>query len=102
MADFCPQADGARTTRGRVVELGTNVPVVFEGRRVNPGDYVAADRSGFIVVPPEHIGAVLDKAERVTANEAAMAQALRAGMPPSQVMARNHEAMLESNGDRAE
>ena len=36
----------ARTARGRVVEIGTDVPVRIGDVTVQPGDYVLADRSG--------------------------------------------------------
>ena len=86
-----------RTARGRVTELGTNIPVVFEGVRVNPGDYVVADCSGIAFIPPDKIAEVLNTAEEIVAKEAAMAQALRAGQPISQVMGGNYEHMLKKS-----
>jgi len=84
----------ARTGRGRVVELGTNVPVTFETVNVTPGDYVIADRSAVIFITPDNIARVLEKAEMIAAKEAAMADRLRAGEPISKVMAGNYEHML--------
>lgn len=84
-----------RTARGRVVELGTNVPVIFEGYSVEPGDYIAADRSGIVIVSPANIDAVLDKAETLAAKEAGMAREIEAGKLPSQVMAANYERALQ-------
>ena len=84
----------ARTGRGRVVELGTNVPVTFESVTVTPGDYVIADRSAVIFIAPDNIARVLEKAEMIAAKEAAMADRLRAGEPISKVMAGNYEHML--------
>jgi len=84
----------ARTGRGRVVELGTNIPVTFETVTVAPGDYVIADRSAVIFIAPDDIARVLDKAETIAAKEAAMAEQLRAGEPISKVMAGNYEHML--------
>lgn len=89
----------SRTARGRVVELGTNIPVTIEGVRVDPGDYVAADRSGVIIIKPQNIDRVLDLAHGLVAKEAAMARALLAGTPASAVMAGNYETMLESTRD---
>ena len=84
----------ARTARGRVVELGTQVPVAIKGVRVNPGDYVIADASAVIFIEQATIAAVLDAAEVIVAREANMARALRAGTPISAVMGGNYEHML--------
>lgn len=84
----------ARTARGRIVELGTNVPVLFETVKVEPGDYVIADRSAVIFIAAADILRVLDAAEAIAAKESAMAKALRAGEPISQVMAADYEHML--------
>ena len=40
----------AKTARGRIVELGTNVPIRFEGVTVRPGDYAIADASAVIFI----------------------------------------------------
>jgi 4-hydroxy-4-methyl-2-oxoglutarate aldolase len=86
----------ARTARGRIVELGTNVPVAFEGVHVEPGDYVLADNSAIIFIAAAQIEAVLQAAEEIVAREAAMARAIRAGTPISQVMGGAYEHMLKS------
>jgi 4-hydroxy-4-methyl-2-oxoglutarate aldolase len=82
----------ARTARGRILELGTNVPVLFETAKAEPGDYIA-DRSAVIFIAATDIARVLDAAETVTAKEAAMAKALLAGEPISQVIAADCEQM---------
>ena len=84
----------ARTARGRIVELGTNVPVQFETVKVEPRDYVIADRSAVIFIAAADIARVLDAAETIAAKEAVMAKALLAGEPVSQVMAADYEQML--------
>jgi len=85
----------ARTGRGRVVELGTDVPVTFESASVMPGDYLPADRSAVIFVAAADIARVLDTAEIIVAKEAAMAEALKRGEPITRVMAANYENMLK-------
>jgi len=85
----------AKTARGRIVELGTNVPVTFESVTVTPGDYVIADKSAVIFISAADITRVLDAAETIAAKEAAMAARLREGEPISQVMAGNYENMLK-------
>ena len=86
----------ARTARGRVVELATNGPVEIGSVTVRPGDYVIADGSGVAFIQPEDIERVLEAAESIAAREAAMAQALRAGRPITEVMGANYEHMLKS------
>lgn len=84
------------TARGRVVELGTQVPVTLGDVGVNPGDYVLADRSAVILIAAADIERVLDAAEAIVAREAAMAKAILAGTPISQVMGGAYEHMLKN------
>ena len=90
----------SRTARGRVVELGTQVPVQLGDAQgevtVHPGDYVLADRSAVIVIAAADIERVLDAAEAIVAREAAMAKAILAGTPMSQVMGGAYEHMLKN------
>jgi regulator of RNase E activity RraA len=83
------------TARGRVVEKGTNVPVQIGAVTVHPGDYVLADRSAVIFIAQADIDRVLAAAELIVAREAAMAKAILAGTPISQVMGGNYEHMLK-------
>ena len=85
----------AKTARGRIVELGTNVPIAFEGVPVNPDDYAIADSSAVIFIAASDIDRVLDAAESIAAKEAAMANALRTGEPIGTVMGGNYEHMLK-------
>jgi 4-hydroxy-4-methyl-2-oxoglutarate aldolase len=88
------------TARGRVVELGTQVPVLIGAAEtavsVMPGDFVLADRSAVIFIAAADITRVLEAAETIVAKEAAMAKALLAGTPPSQVMGGQYEHMLKA------
>ena len=85
----------ARTARGRIVELATNTPVEIGKITVSPGDYVLADGSGVVFIKPEHLGEVLQAAEAIAAREVAMARALRAGRPITEVMGADYEQMLK-------
>jgi 4-hydroxy-4-methyl-2-oxoglutarate aldolase len=85
----------ARTARGRIVEAATNEPVTVGDVEVNPGDYVVADGSGVVFIAARDIARVLDAAEAIVAREEAMAQALREGVPISQVMGASYESMLK-------
>lgn len=90
----------SRTARGRVVELGVQVPVTIGAATggeatVRPGDYVLADRSAVIFIAAADIERVLDAAESIVAKEAAMAKAILGGTPIGEVMGGNYEHMLE-------
>lgn len=90
----------SRTARGRVVELGVQIPVTIGAAMggevtVQPGDYVLADRSAVIFIAAADIERVLEAGEMIVAKEAAMAKAIRAGTPIGEVMGGNYEHMLE-------
>lgn len=86
----------ARTARGRVVEKATNAAVTVFGVEVQPGDFVAADRSAVIFIKHADIEQVLDVAEEIVTREAAMAKALLNGTPVTQVMNGSYENMLKT------
>jgi 4-hydroxy-4-methyl-2-oxoglutarate aldolase len=85
----------SRTARGRIIEVGTNVPITVGDIPVSPGDYAVGDGSGVVFVTASEIGRVLDAAEAIAAREKAMADSLRAGAPISQVMGKAYETMLK-------
>jgi 4-hydroxy-4-methyl-2-oxoglutarate aldolase len=84
----------ARTARGRVSELGTNVSIAPWGVTVQAGDFVIADRSAVVFVSAANIERVLAEAEMISGREAAMAKALLDGGAPSAVMGGNYEHLL--------
>lgn len=55
---------------------------------VNPGDFVLADEDGAIVIPVEHVEAVLVEAERLTAREVAIRQDLTTGVSLAEALAK--------------
>lgn len=85
----------ARTARGRIHEAATNVPVSIGDTVVNPGDYIVADGSAVICIAAADIDRLLAAAEDIVAREAAMAKALHAGEPITQVMGASYEHMLK-------
>jgi regulator of RNase E activity RraA len=85
----------AHTARGRIVEVATGEPIRVGEVTVAPGDYVVADGTGVAFIAAGDIERVLDAAEFVVRKEMAMAEALRAGKPMSEVMGANYENMLE-------
>jgi regulator of RNase E activity RraA len=85
----------SRTARGRIVETGTNVPIVVGDVPVSPGDYVIADGSAVVFVKAADIERVLDAAEAIADRERQMVVDLKNGLPPTQVMGKNYETMLK-------
>jgi 4-hydroxy-4-methyl-2-oxoglutarate aldolase len=88
----------ARTARGRIVEVGTNVPITVGDVTVAPGDFVVADASGVVFIAGSELRRVLDAADAVAARERAMVAALRDGTPISSVMGADYETMLKKAG----
>lgn len=88
----------ARTARSRVAEAFTNEPIALGAApflvTASPGDYAIADASGVVIIAAADIDRVLDAAEMIAGREAAMAKALLAGTPISQVMGADYEHML--------
>lgn len=91
----------ARTARGRIVEVATNVPITVGDVTVNPGDFVVADGSGVVFVAQDAVDRLLEAAEAVIARERAMVAALREGAPISTVMGADYEKMLKRSGGSA-
>jgi regulator of RNase E activity RraA len=85
------------TARGRIMETGWNEPVEFAGLTVTPGDLVIADGSGVVFVPKARAAEVVQAAEEIVEREKAMAEAVRARRPMSEVMGANYERLLELN-----
>ena len=85
----------SRTARGRIVEVGTNVPVSVGDVLVSPGDYVIADGTAVVFVTQGDIERVLETAEAVAKRERSMVDSLLEGTPISQVMGASYETMLK-------
>jgi 4-hydroxy-4-methyl-2-oxoglutarate aldolase len=50
--------------------------------RVEPGDYLVADRDGIVVIPAALLDEVLARAEEVVATENEIREAVREGVSP--------------------
>jgi 4-hydroxy-4-methyl-2-oxoglutarate aldolase len=85
----------ARTARGRIHEAESQTPIRFGDTIVAPGDYIAVDRSGCVVIPQDHIKQVLAAAERIQAKNRLMVKSVQEGVAVSQVMDQSYETMLQ-------
>ena len=63
--------------RGRFKTLSSNVPVICGGVKVNPGDLIVGDLDGVVVVPKDHVEAVLRMATEIEVREAEQARLIR-------------------------
>lgn len=85
-----------RTARGRAHEEACNVTVEVDGILVAPGDLLTADGSGVVIVPWAIAQQVLEIAEEIAEREVKLAGLLRSGAPPTEVLGRPYEAMLDA------
>lgn len=89
-----------RTARGRVHEVSTGGSVRLGEVECTPGDLVVADASGVVVVPAQHVDAVVARAESIAATETDMERALRQGTSISDVLGRRYETLTLEAEDR--
>jgi regulator of RNase E activity RraA len=66
----------------------TQVPIEIGGVRVEPGDWVAGDEDGVVVVPASIAAAVLAEAEAKAGTESEIRAAVREGMLPLEAFER--------------
>lgn len=65
------------TTLGRFKTLSCNEPVLCGGVLVHPGDLIVGDLDGVVVVPKDHVQAVLKMATEIEEREAVQAALIR-------------------------
>jgi 4-hydroxy-4-methyl-2-oxoglutarate aldolase len=90
-----------QTARGRCHEASCGEPVHIAGLDVAPGDLVAADGTGVVVVARRIAHAVLNKALELAARESGMRDALLGGLDPVRVLGGDYEDMLATTGSSA-
>ena len=91
------RATGPLTARGRVIETSWNKPITVGDVAVIPGDLVIADGSGVAFLSTAHITEILALAEHIAAREQAMAQAVRAGRPLTEIMGASYEMLVSKS-----
>lgn len=73
-----------RDTIGRWRVTDVNVAIAIGGVAIRPGDFVAGDRDGVVVVPAKVAEEVIARAEEVIRTEDSVRQAILEGMHPVQ------------------
>jgi 4-hydroxy-4-methyl-2-oxoglutarate aldolase len=68
-AAYCA-GEATRWGGGEVTPFQANVPVVLSGVGVIPGQYVFADSSGAVMIPPSDLESVLAEAHSIEADDA--------------------------------
>jgi 4-hydroxy-4-methyl-2-oxoglutarate aldolase len=86
----------ARTARSRIHEISFNIKITFGDVEVIPGDYVAIDRSGCVIIPAGRITDVIERTEAIAGYSLKMAKAIEAGIAVSKVMSGEYETMLQA------
>jgi 4-hydroxy-4-methyl-2-oxoglutarate aldolase len=81
------------SARNRIVQVNSGQPIQVAGVTVKEDDFVIADRCGTVFVPSEHIGQVLDLAERIEQRQQGMVEAVRSGRSVEEVM---HDKQFEA------
>lgn len=70
---------GPLDTRGRARMIEIDTPIVCAGVKVRPGDIVFGDIDGVVVIPKEHAGAIIERAQEKVAGETQTRDELRGG-----------------------
>lgn len=76
---------------GRWRVTGSREPVYLRGATserviIRPGDFVLCDEDGGVVIPAEHVTAVIEEAEQLTRKEVLIRQEIAAGMSLKQAL----------------
>ena len=74
------------TGKWRVRTITVNKPVTICGIRVNPGDLVLADETGVCFIPRDRANDVLQRAQRIAANEVARQAKIDSGAPVAELL----------------
>ena len=73
-----------------------NVPIVVDGVLVEPGDIIAADADGVVVIPQSLLAKVIEGAEARAANEVKIRARIAAGELPLDIL--GLQAVIENAG----
>jgi regulator of RNase E activity RraA len=84
------------TGKDRVGLAGFNVPVSLGKTRVNPGDLIAADDTGVVVIPKEKITEVLKVAEEIEDKENKIVESIKSGLSLKEARNKFHYHSLQT------
>lgn len=76
-----------RTSKGRCEINECQIPVLFDGVGINPGDYIFGDIDGVVIIPKDIVEEVLDQALATVKKEDEVRAGLQAGESLAQVYA---------------
>jgi 4-hydroxy-4-methyl-2-oxoglutarate aldolase len=74
------------TGKWRIETVAINRPISICGVTVDPGDLVLADEVGVCFIPREHVADVLERAQRIAANERTRQSKIASGAPMSELL----------------
>jgi 4-hydroxy-4-methyl-2-oxoglutarate aldolase len=74
------------TGKWRIETVAINRPISICGVTVDPGDLVLADEVGVCFIPREHAADVLERAQRIAANERTRQSKIVSGAPVSELL----------------
>lgn len=79
-----------RTGQRRMRVDAVGEPVTIDGVTIEPESVVVADATGIVVVPPSHIGDVLDRAEEILGEELVLERKIDRGATVSDLKTDDH------------
>lgn len=88
------------TGKDRVGLAGFNVPVSLGKTRVNPGDLIAADDTGVVVIPKEKMIEVLKAAEEIEDKENKIVESIKSGLSLKEARNKFHYHSLQTKINR--
>ena len=68
-----------RTSKGRCEINECQIPVLFDGVSINPGDYIFGDIDGVVIIPKDIVEEVLEQALATVKKEDEVRAGLQAG-----------------------
>lgn len=89
LATWC-RGNAPKAGSSNLMAVGANVPAVIGDTTILPGDWIYADRGGAVVIPDEHLDAVLDAAVEKEQADAEKAKGIRQE-DPDQILAGGDE-----------
>jgi regulator of RNase E activity RraA len=78
--------------RAELVEANAPVPMPLQGGgtiTINPGDYILGDRDGIIVIPQQHVEAVIGMAEELINKETLIQRDMESGLSREEAFKRH-------------